>query len=151
MLKSLSSVVAAESDSVLAEVIGELLAWQRGRILAETGAALSFYGNVLREMGFETDEEAGAPDLRMMENAVLVEVAGRWMARVDGSESRGCLDAQAVSDDAVDSVMRSVPQLPQLPQRQDSTLDQLRTVRAMANRLGCYDAADLMRTMIEKG
>lgn len=30
----------------------------------------------------------------------------------------------------------------QQPQRQDSLDDQLRDVKAMANRMGCYDAAD---------
>lgn len=33
----------------------------------------------------------------------------------------------------------------QLPQRQDSLDDQLRDVIALANRAGCYDAADLIR------
>jgi hypothetical protein len=37
--------------------------------------------------------------------------------------------------------------IPQLPQRQDSTTDQLRDLIAVANRLGMYDAAE----WIEKG
>lgn len=36
------------------------------------------------------------------------------------------------------------------PQRQDSTLDQLRDLVPVAVALGCYDAADLMRRMTEK-
>lgn len=32
--------------------------------------------------------------------------------------------------------------MPQKPQRQDSLADQLRDVRILANRYGCYDAAD---------
>ncbi len=34
-----------------------------------------------------------------------------------------------------------------LPQRQDSVTDQLRDVAAMADRMGCYDAADVIRIM----
>ena len=40
--------------------------------------------------------------------------------------------------------------LPQLPQRQDSTNDQLRDLRAIANRLGMYDAADIIRGLLER-
>ena len=40
--------------------------------------------------------------------------------------------------------------IPQLPQRQDSTSDQLRDLRAVANRLGMYDAADLIRGILER-
>jgi len=35
------------------------------------------------------------------------------------------------------------------PQRQDSTVDQLRDLRNFANKLGMYDAADLIRNIIE--
>ena len=35
-------------------------------------------------------------------------------------------------------------------QRQDSTNAQLGTVRAWANRLGCYDAADVIRGLLER-
>jgi hypothetical protein len=38
--------------------------------------------------------------------------------------------------------------LPQQPQRQDATNDQLRDLAVFANRLGLYDAADLIRGMI---
>lgn len=33
-------------------------------------------------------------------------------------------------------------------QRQDSTYDQLRTVYDLANKAGCYDAADLIKTAL---
>jgi hypothetical protein len=39
--------------------------------------------------------------------------------------------------------------VPQQPQRQDSTNDQLRDLRVMANRLGMYDAADLIRNILK--
>jgi hypothetical protein len=37
----------------------------------------------------------------------------------------------------------------QLPQRQDSLHDQLKTVYGLANKAGCYDAADFLRLIIE--
>lgn len=40
--------------------------------------------------------------------------------------------------------------LPRQPQRQDSTSDQLRDLRAFANKLGMYDAADVIRTILER-
>lgn len=36
----------------------------------------------------------------------------------------------------------------QQPQRQDSTVDQLKDLHAFAVRLGLYDAADLIRTLV---
>lgn len=39
--------------------------------------------------------------------------------------------------------------VPSLPQRQDSTNDQLRDLRAVATRLGMYDAADYIRVVLE--
>ena len=45
--------------------------------------------------------------------------------------------------------LRSVlEKLPQLPQRQDSTAAQLADLRVIANRLGLYDAADAIKTML---
>ena len=41
--------------------------------------------------------------------------------------------------------------IPQQTQRQDSTDDQLKDLRIVANRLGMYDAADIIRTLLEKG
>lgn len=41
--------------------------------------------------------------------------------------------------------------IPQQLQRQDSTNAQLRDLRAFANRLGLYDAADVLRGLIERG
>lgn len=40
--------------------------------------------------------------------------------------------------------------IPQQPQRQDGTTDQLRDLRAFANRLGLYDAADFLRVVVER-
>jgi len=40
--------------------------------------------------------------------------------------------------------------VPQQRQRQDATNDQLKSVMAMANRMGCYDAADVLRGLIER-
>jgi len=45
---------------------------------------------------------------------------------------------------------RLLQQIPELPQRQDATNDQLRDLRAVANRLGMYDAADVLRTLLER-
>lgn len=48
----------------------------------------------------------------------------------------------------IDSVL---PNIPQQPQTQSSTEDQLETLYAIANRLGLYDAADyLMKVRPEK-
>lgn len=40
--------------------------------------------------------------------------------------------------------------LPQMPQRQDALRDQLEDVRLMATRLGCYDAADVIESIITR-
>jgi hypothetical protein len=40
-------------------------------------------------------------------------------------------------------------QIPKLPQRQDATTDQLQDLRLVANRLGMYDAADYLRTVLD--
>jgi hypothetical protein len=40
--------------------------------------------------------------------------------------------------------------LTQQPQRQDPCLEQLRDLYAFANKLGLYDAADLIRNMTAK-
>lgn len=42
---------------------------------------------------------------------------------------------------------RLIPE--QQPQRQDSTLDQMMTVLALAIRAGCYDAADQIRKLMQ--
>ncbi|MFK3607875.1 hypothetical protein PVE_R2G0562 [Pseudomonas veronii 1YdBTEX2] len=39
--------------------------------------------------------------------------------------------------------------IPQQPQRQDGILDQLHDLRVAANKLGLYDAADLLRGMLD--
>ena len=41
-------------------------------------------------------------------------------------------------------------QIPNCPQRQDSTNDQLRDLQCVANILGMYDAADVIRIILEK-
>lgn len=41
-------------------------------------------------------------------------------------------------------------QTPRQPQRQDSTNDQLRDLRDFANKLGMYDAADVIRNLLER-
>jgi len=40
--------------------------------------------------------------------------------------------------------------LPQLHQRQDGLLDQIRDLIPVANRLGMYDAADWLRDMLDR-
>ena len=40
--------------------------------------------------------------------------------------------------------------IPKMGQRQDSTVDQLRDLQVIANRLGCYDAADFIRQVLQK-
>lgn len=41
-----------------------------------------------------------------------------------------------------------VNSLPKLPQRQDSTADQLVDLIMVANKLGMYDAADVIRSIV---
>lgn len=45
---------------------------------------------------------------------------------------------------------QELDKIDQQPQRQDAAMDQLRDLYAFANRLGLYDAADLIRTMTDK-
>lgn len=40
--------------------------------------------------------------------------------------------------------------IPQQPQRQDGTNDQLRDLRAFAVRLGLYDADDFLRAVLDR-
>jgi hypothetical protein len=49
-----------------------------------------------------------------------------------------------------DNLKKLLETIPQQPQRQDRTNDQLRDLRAFANRLSLYDAADLIRTLTSK-
>lgn len=46
-------------------------------------------------------------------------------------------------------IQRSIKELPQLPQRQDSLNDQLLDLRSVAIRLGMYDADDMLRTILK--
>lgn len=54
------------------------------------------------------------------------------------------------NEDLTDYQQRILSQIPELPQRQDSLNNQLADLRAVANRLGMYDAADLLRTILHK-
>lgn len=45
------------------------------------------------------------------------------------------------------NILRAIPQQ---AQRQDNASDQLRDLREFANRLGMYDAADLIRNIVER-
>lgn len=49
-----------------------------------------------------------------------------------------------------ENLKAELEKLAQQPQRQDSALDQLADLRAFANKLGLYDAADLIKTMTTK-
>lgn len=49
-----------------------------------------------------------------------------------------------------DTLIEVLDSLPHFPQRQDSTLDQLRTLIPIANKLGCYDAANYLRIVVER-
>lgn len=48
------------------------------------------------------------------------------------------------------AILKLLCLLPQQAQRQDATTEQLRDLVVFANRLGMYDAADLLTTMITK-
>lgn len=47
-----------------------------------------------------------------------------------------------------DHLKALLEQLPQQPQRQDSTTAQLADLHAFANRLGLYDAADAIKAIV---
>jgi hypothetical protein len=49
-------------------------------------------------------------------------------------------------NDQLKAVLNTIPQQ---PQRQDSTNDQLRDLQAFANKLGLYDAADFLRVTLK--
>jgi hypothetical protein len=49
-------------------------------------------------------------------------------------------------DEALNKVIAAIPQQ---PQRQYATDDQLRVLQAAANKLGLYDAADVIRNLLE--
>jgi hypothetical protein len=61
----------------------------------------------------------------------------------------GAVEAMVQSADVAPEDRAFISRIPQQRQRQDSTVEQLRTVRAWANRLGCYDAADTIRNLLE--
>lgn len=49
-----------------------------------------------------------------------------------------------------ENLKTELAKLSQQPQRQDGTNDQLRDLTAFANKLGLYDAADLIKTIITR-
>ena len=50
---------------------------------------------------------------------------------------------------ALEDLIKVSVKSPSQPQRQDSVLDQLRDMVSVANREGCYDAADFLRRTVE--
>jgi hypothetical protein len=49
-----------------------------------------------------------------------------------------------------DPILAVLKLLPKLQPRQDSTTDQLRDLYLVANQLGMYDAADVLKKLLEK-
>lgn len=49
-----------------------------------------------------------------------------------------------------EALKAELEKLQKLPQRQDSTIEQLRDLLPIANRLGMYDAADYMRQAVDR-
>tara|TARA_Y100000766_G_C18787440_1_gene546433 strand:+ start:408 stop:584 length:177 start_codon:yes stop_codon:yes gene_type:complete len=49
-----------------------------------------------------------------------------------------------------ESTKEIIRKIPQQIQRQDSTEQQLKELHAVANRLGMYDAADVIKNLIKK-
>lgn len=50
-----------------------------------------------------------------------------------------------INDDLLNSYVKDIPKL---PQRQDSVYEQLQDLIFIANRLGCYDAADFINNLL---
>jgi hypothetical protein len=48
-----------------------------------------------------------------------------------------------------DQLKQLMEQIPQQPQRQDSTDSQLADLYTVANRLGLYDAADIIKAILQ--
>lgn len=48
-----------------------------------------------------------------------------------------------------EALLRVIAEIPQQPQRQYGTDEQLRVLQAAANKLGLYDAADVIRNWFE--
>jgi hypothetical protein len=49
-----------------------------------------------------------------------------------------------------EALQRVIAEIPQQPQRQYGTDEQLRLLQAAANKLGLYDAADAIRNWLER-
>jgi hypothetical protein len=47
-----------------------------------------------------------------------------------------------------EALLRVIAEIPQQPQRQYGTDEQLRNLQRAANKLGLYDAADIIRTFL---
>ena len=45
---------------------------------------------------------------------------------------------------------KTIKNIPQLPQRQDSLKEQLKDLRIYANKLGMYDACDFLKSFCEE-
>jgi hypothetical protein len=82
-------------------------------------------------------------ELHFVEDARSLPLCDR-VSEGDGSEKekRGKLGRKSHLD------QEWISQVPKRPQRQDGTSDQLRDLKAVANRLGMYDAADLITEII---
>lgn len=94
-------------------------------------------------------------DLLLAQKEVLVKILLRmeqipviireWA--IIGVEVR-CVNTDPVDRDEYRHALLSM--VPQLPQRQDSTSDQLEDMVLVAHKLGMYDAADVIRNLLEK-
>jgi hypothetical protein len=49
-----------------------------------------------------------------------------------------------------EQVTKAIKAMPAFPQRQDSTMDQLRDLERVAVKMGMYDASDLIRGMLQR-
>jgi hypothetical protein len=49
-----------------------------------------------------------------------------------------------------EQVTKAIKAMPAFPQRQDSTIDQLRDLERVAVKMGMYDASDLIRGMLQR-
>ena len=76
----------------------------------------------------------------------------RWQDYTPAAEA--ALQAMQIPLDdrepVTDYQRRILSTVPQLPQRQDSVNSQLNDLRPVANRLGMYDAADMIRTLVNQ-
>lgn len=121
------SATTAKKAAQRAAVIDEYLAEFR-RVNGRDAKLLS---NEARFIRIETDEIMPTAKFTIGE---LTAAIGRFKTRPAFNPSKES-DAPAFSLDDI----------PEYPQRQDALNNQLRDLHAVANRLGMYDAADLLR------